>query len=201
MDVRTDNRYQKLSENRSPETPMSFEIIFLISAVLLPLVGNLKWRHPHALFLAASVPFLVFGIIQATETGIPLSQSPQIDRAYDDTYYVVAKGNYWRNLGFVMLALFAVTWLQGRFGAMRYPKLTVILFWMLHLGLLVIVGLPEIFHTFALMPRRYVDYPDVFRVLNFWSTLASVVAGVSLLALVSLLIFSCFETWKSRRAP
>ncbi|MEM1266348.1 MAG: hypothetical protein AAGI50_10075 [Pseudomonadota bacterium] len=179
---------------------MNLELVFLISAILCPLVVNLIWRRPDLLLLAASVSYILTGFLLTTEAGIALSQWLLTDRAYHDTYYVVAKG-YWLNIGVVMLFLSAVAWVQVKVGAMRHDNLTKALIWTLHLGLLFFLGLPEIFTTFSVMPRRYVDYPDYFYAFNPLTNSALIVVATALIGLIALMVWSLYRTWMSRRAP
>ncbi|MEM9813271.1 MAG: hypothetical protein AAF913_11410, partial [Pseudomonadota bacterium] len=145
------------------------------------------------LLLAASVSYILTGFLLTTEASIALSQWLLTDRAYHDTYYVVAKGKYWLSIGVVMLFLSAVTWVQVKVGAMRHGNMTKALIWTLHLGLLFVLGLPEIFTTFSVMPRRYVDYPDYFYAFNALTNSALIVGGTAVTRSVRRAMSLCAE--------
>lgn len=103
------------------------------------------------------------------------------ERAYQDVYFILARNRYVANLCLVLFAAGGVVFLLRGLGAERLILETG--HWLVHLGagLLLLQCLPII-----PMPRRYVDYPEVF----YWRNLAGVVATTLCMAGTAAILLS-----------
>lgn len=171
---------------------------FLSALILVPLLVHLRGRKPAALFFAVAVVYAVFGAVNFALIQIFLSQSREAEHAYHDTRYVVSHGYFLVSIGITMAVLGAITWIQTRFGAMRYPALTKILFWILHIAVIGITSTQEVFAFFLPMPRRYVDYPVYVETLNLIILCLVFLSATALLGLTCLLLWSIITKWRAQ---
>ena len=94
-----------------------------------------------------------------------LSQAA-IDRAYHDTYYVVAHFHYVMSLGAVFCIFAGVYYWIGKMTGRQYPEWAGKLhFWMMFIGAN-LTFFPQHFLGRQGMPRRYMDYPEQFALWN-----------------------------------
>ena len=103
-----------------------YSVVFLTCLILAPLIAHIRGWKPAALFFAVAAVYGIFGAVSFAQ--IVLIQVPDAELAYHDTYYVVSHGHFLVNIGIAMAVFGGITWVQTRFGAMRYPTLTKILF-------------------------------------------------------------------------
>ena len=109
-----------------------------------------------------------------------LSQAA-IDRAYHDTYYVVAHFHYVMSLGAVFCIFAGVYYWIGKMTGRQYPEWAGKLhFWMMFIGAN-LTFFPQHFLGRQGMPRRYIDYPEQFALWNQVSSLGRVPVGASFL--------------------
>jgi len=137
--------------------------------------GSIEFKAPMLWAIGFIFLFTVGGV-----TGVVLANAG-VDRSLHDTYYVVAHFHYVLSLG----AVFAI------FAAWYYwfPKITgrVIPDWIGRWHFYVafisanIVFFPQHFLGLAGMPRRYIDYPEVFSGWNFISSLGSYLSAVAMI--------------------
>ena len=177
---------------------MIYSAAFLFCSILIPLLGNLRGWKPAGLFFAAATVYAVFGAASFAQVQIALSQVTVVERAYHDTYFVVSHGHFVLSMGIIMAVLGAITCIQTRFGAMRYPTLTKILFWVLHVALIGSTSFQGALAFILPMPRRYMDqleFMETYALISAWSGLLSQAA---LFGLLCLLLWSIMPKWQAR---
>ena len=116
-------------------------------------------------------------------TGIVLSQAG-VDRAYHDTYYVVAHFHFVLSLGAVIAIfsgiIFIIEKICGSKILLPSSSCTLSLYHLVStfIGILLTFS-PMHFLGFSLMPRRIPDFPDSFHSWNFLSSIGSGITFVS----------------------
>ena len=137
--------------------------------------GSIELKAPMLWALGFIFLFTVGGV-----TGIVLSQAG-VDRAYHDTYYVVAHFHYVMSLGAVFGIFTGIYYWIGKMSGRQYPEWAGKLhFWMMFVGAN-ITFFPQHFLGRAGMPRRYIDYPEAFA---FWNYVSSIGAFISIASFV-----------------
>ncbi|AAV97112.1 hypothetical protein KQ247_11790 [Ruegeria pomeroyi] len=174
-------------------------IFFLFCLILAPLVAHLRQWSPTALFAVATLVYAAFGGANFVSTQIVLSNIRETEPAYRDTYYVVNRGYVSLNLGLAMAVFAVLTWLQTRFGAMLYPKITKALFWLLHLGLIGGSAFSTMLVFLLPKPRRFIDYPEFMETFILVGSWATLISSIAVLGLLGLLVWSSALTWLASR--
>ena len=151
--------------------------------------GSLSFRTPMLWSIGFIFLFTVGGV-----TGVVLANAG-VDRALHETYYVVAHFHYTMSLGAVF-AIFAgfYYWFPKMSGYMYSELLGKLHFWLLFVGVN-LVFFPQHFLGLAGMPRRYIDYPDVYAKWNYVSSVGAEITAVSLLVFLYML----FEAFSKKR--
>ncbi|MDE2790345.1 MAG: cytochrome c oxidase subunit 1 [Paracoccaceae bacterium] len=122
--------------------------------------GSVMLRTPMLWAFGFLFLFTVGGV-----TGIVLSQAG-LDRAYHDTYYVVAHFHYVMSLGAVFCIFAGVYYWIGKMSGRQYPEWAGQLhFWTTFIGAN-LTFFPQHFLGRQGMPRRYIDYPEQFALWN-----------------------------------
>ena len=149
--------------------------------------GSIEFRTPMLWAMGFIFLFTLGGV-----TGIVLSQAG-VDRAYHDTYYVVAHFHYVMSLGAVFGIFAGIYYWMGKMSGRQYPEtLGKIHFWMMFIGAN-ITFFPQHFLGRQGMPRRYIDYPEAFEYWNYVSSIGAFISGASFL----LFIYIVFSTIRS----
>lgn len=137
--------------------------------------GSVEFKTPMLWAFGFLFLFTVGGV-----TGIVLSQAG-VDRAYHDTYYVVAHFHYVMSLGAVFCIFAAVYYWIGKMSGRQYPEWAGKLhFWAMFIGSN-LTFFPQHFLGRQGMPRRYIDYPEAFA---FWNEVSSYGAFLSFASFV-----------------
>jgi cytochrome c oxidase subunit 1 len=146
--------------------------------------GSISFRVPMLWAVGFIFLFTIGGV-----TGVVLANAG-IDVALQDTYYVVAHFHYVLSMGAVF-AIFAgfYYWFPKMTGRHMSEWAGRIHFWTTFIGVN-LTFFPQHFLGLAGMPRRYVDYPDIFADWNRVSSYGSYIAAASTLFFLVLAAYS-----------
>ncbi|MGB0506121.1 MAG: cytochrome c oxidase subunit I [Pikeienuella sp.] len=146
--------------------------------------GSIEFKTPMLWAFGFLFLFTVGGV-----TGVILSQAP-VDRAYHDTYYVVAHFHYVMSLGAVFGIFAGIYYWIGKMSGRQYPEWAGKLhFWMMFIGAN-ITFFPQHFLGRQGMPRRYIDYPEAYAYWNEISSYGAFLSGFSLLFFIGVLFYT-----------
>ena len=157
--------------------------------------GSIEFRTPMMWAIGFIFLFTLGGV-----TGVVLANAG-VDRSLHDTYYVVAHFHYVLSLGAVF-AIFAgwYYWFPKMTGYMYSPLLARIHFWLTFIGVN-LVFFPQHFLGLAGMPRRYVDYPDVFAGWNYVSSIGSYISAFGTVVFLFAMILAVMRKEKAADNP
>ena len=146
--------------------------------------GSISLKTPMLFALGFLFLFTVGGV-----TGIVLSQAG-VDRAYHDTYYVVAHFHYVMSLGAVFCIFAGVYYWIGKMSGRQYPEWAGKLhFWMMFIGANV-TFFPQHFLGRQGMPRRYIDYPEQFSLWNEVSSYGAFLSFASFVFFIGIVFYT-----------
>jgi cytochrome c oxidase subunit 1 len=157
--------------------------------------GSITFRVPMWWALGFIFLFTVGGV-----TGVMLANAG-LDQALHDTYFVVAHFHYTMSLGatFGIFAAFYY-WFPKMSGYMYNETWGIIHFVVSFIGVN-LVFFPQHFLGLAGMPRRYVDYPDVFAGWNAVSSLGSYLSGLGVLIFLGIVAHAFIKKEKAGDNP
>lgn len=146
--------------------------------------GSVEFKTPMLWALGFLFLFTVGGV-----TGVVLSQAA-VDRAYHDTYYVVAHFHYVMSLGAVFCIFAGIYYWIGKMSGRQYPEWAGKLhFWMMFIGAN-LTFFPQHFLGRQGMPRRYMDYPEQFATWNYLSSIGAFISGLSFLFFLGIMFYT-----------
>ncbi|WP_298431394.1 cytochrome c oxidase subunit I [uncultured Jannaschia sp.] len=146
--------------------------------------GSISFKTPMLFAIGFIFLFTVGGV-----TGIVLSQAG-IDRAYHDTYYVVAHFHYVMSLGAVFGIFAGIYYWIGKMSGRQYPEWAGRLhFWTFFIGAN-LTFFPQHFLGRQGMPRRYIDYPDAFALWNAVSSWGAFLSFASFLFFIGVVFYT-----------
>ncbi|WP_281856827.1 cytochrome c oxidase subunit I [Litoreibacter halocynthiae] len=146
--------------------------------------GSIELKTPMLWAFGFLFLFTVGGV-----TGIVLSQAG-IDRAYHDTYYVVAHFHYVMSLGAVFCIFAGIYFYLPKFSGRMYPEWAGKLhFWAMFVGAN-LTFFPQHFLGRQGMPRRYIDYPDAFAYWNYVSSWGAFLSFASFVFFIGVLFYT-----------
>jgi len=149
--------------------------------------GSIEFKAPMLWAFGFLFLFTVGGV-----TGVVLSQAG-VDRAYHDTYYVVAHFHYVMSLGAVFAIFAGIYFYFGKMTGRHYPEWAAKLhFWMMFIGAN-LTFFPQHFLGRQGMPRRYIDYPEAFAFWNYWSSIGAFISFASFVFFFGIIFYSLFR--------
>ncbi|MGB3493594.1 MAG: hypothetical protein WBA57_12755 [Elainellaceae cyanobacterium] len=170
---------------------MIYSAVFLFCLILAPLLASLRGWKPASLFFVVAVVYGVCGAVSFAQIQFSLSQTQEVAPAYNDTYLVVSSFYLLLNIGIAMAIFGGITWAQTRLGAMRYPTLTKIIFWILHITVMGTTAFQGVFAFILSKP------PKIFDPLEFIESYMLINAWAGVLSQAALLGFFCLLLWSA----
>jgi cytochrome c oxidase subunit I len=146
--------------------------------------GSIEYKTPMLFAVGFIFLFTVGGV-----TGIVLSQAG-IDRAYHDTYYVIAHFHYVMSLGAVFGIFAGVYFWLGKMSGREYPEWAGKLhFWAMFVGSN-LTFFPQHFLGRQGMPRRYIDYPEAYAYWNWFSSIGAFMSFASFVFFIGVVFYT-----------
>nr|WP_254656140.1 cbb3-type cytochrome c oxidase subunit I [Ketogulonicigenium vulgare] len=146
--------------------------------------GSVEFKSPMLWAFGFMFLFTVGGV-----TGIVLAQAG-LDRAYHDTYYVVAHFHYVMSLGAIFAIFAGIYFYMPKFSGRAFPEWAAKLhFWTFFIGANV-TFFPQHFLGRQGMPRRYIDYPEAFALWNKVSSYGAFLAFASFLFFIVIFVYT-----------
>ena len=171
---------------------------FMLATMVIAVPTGIKIFSWIATMWGGSVEFKVpmlwaFGFIflftLGGVTGIVLSQAG-IDRAYHDTYYVVAHFHYVMSLGAVFAIFAGIYFWIGKMSGRQYPEWAgKVHFWVFFISAN-ITFFPQHFLGRQGMPRRYIDYPEGFAIWHHVSSYGAFLSFISFLWFIGVMYWT-----------
>ncbi len=156
--------------------------------------GSVELKTPMLFVIGFIFLFTMGGV-----TGVVIAQA-SVDRAYHDTYYVVAHFHYVMSLGAIFALIAGVYYWLAKMSGRQYPEWAGKLhFWMFFIGAN-LTFFPQHFLGRQGMPRRYVDYPEAFAYWNEVSSWGALLSFTSLLLFIGIVFYTLLSGKRETRA-
>ena len=156
--------------------------------------GSIQFKTPMLFAIGFIFLFTVGGV-----TGVVVAQAA-IDRAYQDTYYVVAHFHYVMSLGAVFALIAGMYYWLAKMSGRQYPEWAGKLhFWMFFIGAN-LTFFPQHFLGRQGMPRRYIDYPEAFGLWNAVSSWGALLSFASFLLFIGIIFYTLLFGKRETRA-
>ncbi len=156
--------------------------------------GSVELKTPMLFVIGFIFLFTMGGV-----TGVVIAQA-SVDRAYHDTYYVVAHFHYVMSLGAIFALIAGVYYWLAKMSGRQYPEWAGKLhFWMFFIGAN-LTFFPQHFLGRQGMPRRYVDYPEAFAYWNEVSSWGALLSFTSLLFFIGIVFYTLLAGKRETRA-
>jgi cytochrome c oxidase subunit 1 len=151
--------------------------------------GSVSFRAPMLWAIGFIFLFTIGGV-----TGVVLGNAG-VDRAFHETYYVVAHFHYTLSLG-ATFAVFAgfYYWFPKMTGYLYNETVAKAHFWVTFISVN-LTFFPQHFLGLAGMPRRYIDYPDAFALWNRISSFGTYLSAVGLV----LFLYVIYDAFAKKR--
>jgi cytochrome c oxidase subunit I len=148
--------------------------------------GTISLKTPMLFAFGFLFLFTVGGV-----TGVVLSQAA-VDRAFQDTYYVVAHFHYVMSLGAVFAIFAGIYFWIGKMSGRQYPEWAgKVHFFGMFIGSN-LTFFPQHFLGRQGMPRRYIDYPEAFAHWNYISSIGAFIAFASFVWFLCVVFYTLF---------
>ncbi|CUH63873.1 Cytochrome c oxidase subunit 1-beta [Thalassovita gelatinovora] len=149
--------------------------------------GSVEFKAPMLFAFGFLILFTIGGV-----TGIVLSQAG-IDRAYHDTYYVVAHFHYTMSMGAAFTIFSGIYFYFGKMSGREYSEFFAkIHFWLFFIGVN-LTFFPQHFLGRQGMPRRYIDYPEAFAYWNKISSIGALISFSSFILFFGIIIYALLK--------
>jgi len=146
--------------------------------------GSVSFETPMLFAIGFLFLFTVGGV-----TGVVLSQ-PGLDRAYHDTYYVVAHFHYVMSLGAAFAIFAGVYFWIGKMSGRQYPEWAGRLHFVMFFIGTNLTFFPQHFLGRQGMPRRYIDYPEAFAYWNYLSSWGAFLSFASFVFFIGVVFYT-----------
>jgi cytochrome c oxidase subunit 1 len=148
--------------------------------------GKIEWNAPFLFVIGFLILFTIGGM-----TGVVLSNA-SLDIALHDTYYVVAHFHYVLSMGAVFSLFAGFYYWYSIITTYQYNEIWAIThFYLIFIGVNVTFG-PMHFLGMMGMPRRILNYPDVFLYYNQLASLGSLISLISIIPFILSLFYNHF---------
>ncbi|NOR62199.1 MAG: cytochrome c oxidase subunit I [Rhodobacteraceae bacterium] len=146
--------------------------------------GSISFKTPMLWAMGFLFLFTVGGV-----TGVVLSQAA-LDRAYHDTYYVVAHFHYVMSLGAIFCIFAGIYYWFAKMSGRQYPEWAgQVHFYTMFIGAN-LTFFPQHFLGRNGMPRRYLDYPEQFATWNQLSSIGAFISFASFIFFIGIVFYT-----------